>query len=435
MTILVLTVGGSHQPLVTAVQSLKPDLVAFLCSDDTQAARGSYVQVVGEGKVTRSHPNVERPDLPNIVTLTGLGPEQYRIVRIQNFDNLEYCYLEARRVLEALHREHGEARVVADYTGGTKSMTAGLALAAVDDERCEINLVTGTRADLDRVRDQTQFSRPVVVWDLRARRKLEEVRERLSRYDYAGATALLEAIGRMPISEALLQRITAGIAVCRGLDAWDRFDHQGARTLLEPYRKDMVDWCIALDDLCRAEPRNPYMRAEDLLLNAERRAAQGRYDDAVARVYRAVELIAQVRLKTRHGIDTGDADLQKIPEHIRVGLERYRSDGGKIQLPLFAAWGLLRDVADEPLGAWFARNRSRIQDFLSSRNFSILAHGDRPVDQARYDSVGKGGIALCREALADVALPGKKSPTLPQLPQKLSALEDGSGDAVGPGRG
>ena len=36
---------------------------------------------------------------------------------------------------------------------------------------------------------------------------------------------------------------------------------------------------------------------EDLLLNAERRAIQGRYEDAIGRIYRAIELIAQIRLK------------------------------------------------------------------------------------------------------------------------------------------
>ncbi len=427
MTILVLTVGGSHQPLVTAIRSLKPDLVVFLCSDDTQAAKGSYVHVVGEGKVIKSSPKVERPDLPNIGTQTGLRPEQYRIVRIHRFDNLEDCYREARRALETLRREHGDARVVADYTGGTKSMTAGLALAAVEDERCEINLVTGTRADLDKVRDLTQFARPVVVWNLRALRKLEEVKERLSRYDYSGAAALLETIGRMPISEALRQGITTGIAICRGFDVWDRFDHEGAKGLLEPYRKHLVQAGIALDDLCRAEPRNPYVRAEDLLLNAERRAAQGRYDDAVARVYRTLELIAQVRLETAYRIKTGDVDLRNVPESVRTSLEHHRSDDGKVQLPLFVAWWLLKEMADQPLGAWFAEKSPAIQDFLGARNSSILAHGDRPIDQTRYESAGKVGIALCREALAKVAQSGKKAPSVPQLPQELPVLWEDAG--------
>jgi CRISPR-associated protein (TIGR02710 family) len=326
MTILVLTAGGSHQPLVTAIQSLKPDRVLFLCSDDAPTGKGSYAQVAGEGKVIKSNPKLEKPDLPNVATQTGLLSERYEVLKIQNFDSLQDCYSVAHSILERLRSENPDAKIVADYTGGTKSMTAGLALAAVDDGSCEINLVTGTRSDLDKVRNRTEFARPVMVWDLRGHRKLEEVKFRLSRYDYAGAADLLKTMGSMPVSEAFLQKITAGISVCRGLDAWDRFNHSEAKTLLEPYRKYLVQESIVLDDLCREESRDPYVHVEDLLLNAERRAVQGRYDDAVARIYRAMELIAQVRLLRTYGIDTADVDLEKVPTQARESLGRYRSD-------------------------------------------------------------------------------------------------------------
>ncbi|MDB9309098.1 hypothetical protein PN471_10700 [Aphanizomenon sp. CS-733/32] len=39
-----------------------------------------------------------------------------------------------------------------------------------------------------------------------------------------------------------------------------------------------------------------YEIVQDLILNAERRATQQRYDDAVGRLYRALELLAQIRL-------------------------------------------------------------------------------------------------------------------------------------------
>src|SRR5690349_11539381 len=130
MTILILTVGGSHQPVLTAIKTLKPEHVVFLCSGDLRTTKGSYAQVIGEGLVLKSHPKLEKADLPNIVTLTGLAPQQFEIVKIRNFDSLEECYTEAEKALNKLHVEHPEARLVADYTCGTKSMTAGLALAA-----------------------------------------------------------------------------------------------------------------------------------------------------------------------------------------------------------------------------------------------------------------------------------------------------------------
>lgn len=423
MTILVLTVGGSHQPLVTAIQSLKPDRGVFLCSDDAPGTKGSYVQVMGQGLVIKSNPTLEKPDLPNIVVQTNLAPTQYEIVKIRHFDNLETCYQEARNALERLRRDFPAARIIADYTGGTKSMTAGLAIAAVDFEWCDLNVVAGTRADLEKVKDRTQFARPVMVWDLRGRRNLEEVQVRLACFDYAGAASLLETIAGMPISQPFSEKIAVGLAICRGLDAWDRFDHKGARNLLEPYRRHLVSECVILDDLCRTEPRNPYVRSEDLLLNAERRAAQGRYDDAVARIYRAIELIAQVRLEKKYGIKTSNVELQKIPEHARASLERYRADNGEIQIPLFQAWSLLQELRDEPLGGWLNANKSKVKNFLGTRNFSILAHGEKSINEAVYCSVGRVGLSLCREALATLVTAESRKPLVQQLPNRLGFLD------------
>lgn len=417
MTILVLTVGGSHQPILTAIEAVKPDRVVFLCSDDTPAGKGSWTQVSGEGKVIKSDRALERPDLPGIATLAALPPDRYEIVRIKDFDSLEDCYHVALATLDRVRRDWPEARIVADYTGGTKSMTAGLAIAAVDDERCEINLVAGTRADLDRVRDRTQFAHPVALWDVRARRQLREVATRVAHFDYAGAAGLLESIALMPATRELRQAIRASVAICRGLDAWDRFAHREARQLLEPYRRRLIPHWVMLDALCDSDPRDPYLHVDDLLFNAERRAEQGRYDDAVARAYRGLELIAQSRLRVLYGVDTADVDLVKVADSARAALERNRDQSGKIRLALVPAWELLRVLGDGPLGAWFASRKGELIALLEARNRSILAHGNDPIDRDVFRDKGARMIAFCRDALA--LLPRGSRVTALQLPRGL----------------
>ncbi|WP_334311911.1 hypothetical protein [Aphanizomenon sp. CS-733/32] len=44
--ILLITVGGSHQPIVTAIRDLQPDRVVFICSDSN---KGTKSQIIGEG--------------------------------------------------------------------------------------------------------------------------------------------------------------------------------------------------------------------------------------------------------------------------------------------------------------------------------------------------------------------------------------------------
>ena len=141
--ILIVTVGGSFQPIVTAIRTLSPDRVVFLCSDGD---KGSKFQVIGEGnpcEVRRGAEVVER--LPNIPTQVGLGdrfqPER-DVVLIQNPDDLSECYRLTTELVRTL-QQSSDYEIVADYTGGTKTMSAALVLAAVD---CDIPLyiTTGT---------------------------------------------------------------------------------------------------------------------------------------------------------------------------------------------------------------------------------------------------------------------------------------------------
>lgn len=43
--VLILTVGGSHEPVVKSIRDNKPDYIVFLCSDDLPTTKGSYIQI------------------------------------------------------------------------------------------------------------------------------------------------------------------------------------------------------------------------------------------------------------------------------------------------------------------------------------------------------------------------------------------------------
>src|SRR5437879_4366597 len=118
--VLIITVGGTHQPILASIRQNRPEFVYFLCSDDSSTGPGSYAQVIGPGKVLKSRPDIQSPDWPNIVTLTALRDDQYEVHRIKNLDDLDDCYLTSLRLIERVHSESRDATIIADYTGGTK---------------------------------------------------------------------------------------------------------------------------------------------------------------------------------------------------------------------------------------------------------------------------------------------------------------------------
>lgn len=385
MQILVLTVGGSCAPLVTAIRSYRPDLVCFIAS---AGPKGSRVTVDGPGRPCRSGTE----DAPSIVAQTGLSPEQYRVVELSDPDAFTEVYATCWQTLRSLKEEFPDARHIADYTGGSKTMTAGLVLAALE---CgwQLSLVRGQRPDLVRVADGTELAGLVNAWDVRARQLMEEARRLFNDYAYASAGALLESLVRQaPLPADLDRTIRDWIAYCRGFDAWDRFDHARAAYLLSTVPGEAVPWPF-LSALAGRTRATGYEAVLDLVRNAERRAARGRYDDAVARLYRACELLAQERLRRREPpLDSSNLDLESLPEHLRPRYERMRELnemrgwGPEVKLGLMEDYMLLADL-DDPLGRVFAPLKERLREALRKRNHSILAHGGEPLDQAGYQEI------------------------------------------------
>jgi len=248
----------------------------------------------------------------------------------------------------------------------------------------ELQLVTGSRADLIRVRSGMEAVTQANVERVRLERAMRPYVAAWRRFAYAEAYQGLAALPR-PRDRTLAARLALLRDLSRGLDAWDRFEHGAALDLLEPYRPRIgANWSallLALKRLTGPDEGQEPARLFDLWRNAERRAAQGRYDDAAARVYRLLEWSAQWLLRGRCGLDTGDVPPDRVPP----GMALAPNDKGRIQVGLMAAWELLaHHQPDSPAGAFFRAERNALLDWLRMRNQSILAHGFQPVVESDW---------------------------------------------------
>ena len=140
---------------------------------------------------------------------------------------------------------------------------------------------------------------------------------------------------------------------------------------------------------------------EDLIANAARRREEGRHVDSVARLYRAIEAAAQLRLWKQFGIDTGKVAPEDVPGPMRDRLEA-RAEDGKIKLALQDAYELLLHKQD-PLGERFVHLGWRgSKSPLSERNESIAGHGFKTVSSGASDQLWEGALSLAGIADKDV---------------------------------
>ena len=416
-TILVVTVGGSCQPIITAIGDYAPQHVFFVVST---GARGSKPTVDAAGTPCKGRSPTE--DAPSIVQQAGLLPSQYTLHEIHEPDSLHECYAVVQATLREARQEFPGARFVADYTGGTKTMSVALAMAALEAD-WELSLVKGARTDLVKVIDGTEVAGLVNSWEVRARQRMEEARRLFDSHHYAAAEALLSNILQAgAISTALQTTVREWIGLARGFDTWDRFDHARALAILTPYQSRIVPNFIFLKQITGADKRSTgYEGGFDLLRNAERRAIQGRYDDAVARLYRACELLAQTRLQQRTpALSSGSLDVTLLPEELRPAYESLRDPGDRrIRLGLRQGYELLVAL-DDPVGKVYQRVEKVLLNGLSARNNSILAHGGTPLTDSQYRTFAEVVTTLYDDACSQL----KITVNAPQFP-RLAA-----GDAV-----
>ena len=412
--ILVVTVGGSCAPVVNVVRMGGYDHVFFVCST---GSKGSEVAVDGDGKPCEEMRD-GRSDM-SIVAQTGLSEDRYTKWTLVDPDDLENCYERLKELKVFISKNFGrEAHVVANYTGGTKTMSVVLSMAALAGGwKLQVNL--GPRTDLVKVYhgDVPVFA---TVTDIIYEDQYTILANQAAyRYDYCLALALSNDLLQMRLSADRKRTWIDVHAAAKGFAAWDVFDHVTALNLLSSLGRHYGKHLAALKKLTGQEEGNGYEPVADLLNNAERRASQERFDDAVARLYRATEMVAQIRLFREHGLDSNKLTLNDLPENLRSEYEPFVRDNGKVLLGLLDSFGLLNRL-DDPVGRLFFDTGNAVINALTIRNNSILAHGCKPVGREGYEKVWGTLHRLITEAVGLA----KGRFDVPQFPRDLPMLAE-----------
>ena len=389
--VLLCTVGGSHQPILKAIEATSPGYVCFFCTGrDPETGRpGSLQQVTGRGNVIKANFRHERPTLPNIPAQACLDDSRFETQEV-SADDLDEAYLDMRRAIAELAERYPGSRFVADYTGGTKTMTAALVCAVLERDDVELQLTAGARPDLVRVQDGTEQAMAASVERLRLDRAMKPYLRAWRRYAYHEAADGLDGI-RIAVNARDKEFLGLARALSRALALWDDFDHAGALDRIEAYASRVAPGYPALLSTLRllthdSDSRNEPARLFDLWLNAERRASQGRFDDAVARVYRLIEWTAQWQLRIRLGADTADLPSELLPADVDARPDR----DGKTKVGLWSAWQIVERHLPEPGRTLIADHGAELRDLLCIRNHSILAHGFRPVQKPDWGRMQRG---------------------------------------------
>jgi CRISPR-associated protein (TIGR02710 family) len=410
VVLLICTVGGSPQPIVASILHWIPSKVQFVVT-----------------------PESERDSLPTILdslsrmkrTLTK-GVD-YNVLQLDDGQDFHKCIDQLATLNQMVHqwRSGGVDReVVVDFTGGTKCMSAAIAVQTLRwcCEYSYVGAVTASSAARDKggvgivVDGKEQILHVSDPWGVLGYRALEDFVTHFNQRSFQASIAVADLSMKAIAEKPRKNQFMAIKALAEAYDAWDRFDHRTAIERfnnLEARRNDLIAMLgqERTTDLLKTtgihrnyveQVRASLEQAQaggpssghhilDLLANAQRRRNDGRVDDAVARLYRVVETIAQWTLANDHGISsTAAVPSEKVPQSLlNEWASRGMSVDGDLRLGLQDAYALLKALGD-PRGEKFANlGLGGRTSPLNSRNSSILAHGFERIDEKVYTNLWK----------------------------------------------
>jgi len=401
---MLVSLGGSPEPILFTLNQQRPAYVVFFVSPESEAE----LQMVIKGLDFQCRFN-------HIVTPSA--------------EDLGECYGALREQLPAMLAQWGLTAddLVVDYTGGTKSMSAALVLATVERAQ-RYSYIGGVERDKGGVgivlggRERMLYvHNPWKEW-------AQEERKRISLYFATAryATALDELQRLQQHADAAEQGLLRALAsAVEGYRDWDNFRHRNALPklgeqalrFLKPYALGRTQNAELARFVLEVETNLEFLRrftvastrdeayVLDLIANADRRARiEGKYEDAVARLYSGLERAARFRLQRQYGIGTEDVKEAQIPEALREDYRQKYLDprDGKLKVPLVAAYRLLEALGDG-LGRAFTMRQEEILELLNLRNSSPLGHGESPVGADGYERFRSVLVALL--AIDESALP------------------------------
>ncbi len=268
-----------------------------------------------------------------------------------------------------------------DYTSGTKTMSAAMACCGMFYSKDLISI--GGDRSTGEVSAGTEIINYQNLYKIYDKFALMRIRNNFNSNPFMPCIDILNHIVDLSIHKDSLLKL------CKAYYSWDNMEFEKAYEHLikvdikeiefAEIRRDIKKNLNALGNIVKSKSvnlKNCYILAS-LINNSIRKAEEYKYDDAIARLYRSFELIAQIEL-TKYNIKSSDIDISvlkenKVSDEFIEDLEKTIEDG-KIRIGLSKDFLLLNELGND-LGKYYVENESLIKNTTQKRNNSILAHG------------------------------------------------------------
>ena len=312
----------------------------------------------------------------------------YEFIQIDEIDSFNKYFNEIKNSVLELEDEY---RIVIDYTYGTKTMTMSAAMVSMACRK-ELIFVGGQRENgivikgSEEVKNQNLFP----IYDSLL---LEKIEDSFNANRFETAQSLLSELVDPKINKEAYYKLIKSYSYFDNVNYEKAFEYFDINLFKGEWPKLSKEFNLnmkALNILTDEDhgQRQFYVLAS-LLNNARRRYEEKKYDDAIARLYRSLELIGQIQLE-EYDLDSSNINLDILKglisdNELLSELESIKSSDGKIKIGLIKDFEILSRIKDDDLGKFYSENEKKIQNIVKFRNNSILAHGMEAKSKEEYE--------------------------------------------------
>jgi len=364
---MIITIGtgfGVDNGVAFSVRQQNPDLLCFIYSKESEKTLEAVLN-----RLSKKH-------------------EEVLLKRFDEINDVEILYQEYSKYLdEIISRGYLPNEIVADYTSGTKSMSAALVSAAIAKEIGVLSYVYGLRDEQGRVISNTERLSPLSPNAIFTEQKIEFFKKLFNRYQYDSA---FELLNNATIHYNFRDLTNYYLQLSKAYAEWDRFNFKQAFEHLNSIdlnfatkieQKDIIlKHKATLYKLKEANSQGKLCEDDliDLLSNALRRFEEGKYDDCVSRLYRLIEMVAQIEFEREFQMKTDKVNFDILPDDLR---NKYLANQQKetVELGLLDSFRVLHEKSENKRAKTFFSKYDEFKKLLSVRNHSRLAHGQIPI--------------------------------------------------------
>ena len=516
--ILILSVGGSEEPLIFSIREYNPDIIVFIHSpqtvhqcpiilnDSLKNSNGTISKLVenysneyNDYKEKHNITDYLRPkqvqtlphydllreftynNFTNILESSDNLDEKVYIAEIPDAEELDDSFDISQKVISKF-ADPEKYEVYVDFTGGTKPMVSGLVLSVIEANYphfmfCYVGSIdddSRTDGGTGKVETGKEFlKKRINPYKKRAITEFKRGINFFNEYQYSAAKLNFEEAKNILKEEYEYHKNESNkeeikksrnnydfASICWQLadfyQKWDLFNDEykkdesivdefikiinlieNNRFLLNLFDSETLDQIKTNKEFLEYKINDESLNFRliyylaDLLNNADRRRIEGKYDDSVARLYRANELLAQIKLN--------DLDLyfdEKIPEEFILSIEKIRKMAkvkgkyeninkfigdnfraskrkkknyekkfgvpyniyGDLSLARYKSYDLLK-LFDVHVNQF---KFDSLDKSLDDRNKSILAHGLKPINNDKTNEIYKQTLSFIQDFFPDI---------------------------------